>query len=293
MNKKMLLMIVAIFTTIVLAACGGKDKDDAATDGDASDDSKEFRVGMEADYPPYNWTQNDDANGAVAIKGSKEFAGGYDIAFAKKVAEGLGKELVIVKMGWDGLVPALQSNKIDAIMAGMSPTAERKKTIDFTDIYYQSDFVLVVRKDSDYIKDHYKEGEKFVEMDSIQAFKGAKLTGQLNTSHYDVIDQIDGVKKETAMDNFSAQRVALQSGKIDGYVSERPEGISASQALEDFTYVVFKEGFEADPTESSIAVGLRKDDANKAKIDEILQGISEEERQKIMEDAIQQQPSAK
>lgn len=284
-------MIVAIFTTIVLAACGSKDADDSG-DKATGDDSKEFRVGMEADYPPYNWTQNDDANGAVAIKGSKEFAGGYDIAFAKKVADELGKELVIVKMGWDGLVPALQSNKIDAIMAGMSPTKERKKTIDFTDIYYQSDFVLVVRKDSDYIKDQYKEGDKFVEMDSIQAFKGAKLTGQLNTSHYDVIDQIDGVKKETAMDNFSAQRVALQSGKIDGYVSERPEGISASQALADFTYVVFKDGFKADPTESSIAVGLRKDDPNKDKINEILQGISEEERQQIMEDAIQQQPSA-
>ena len=291
MNKRFVLMIVAIFTTIVLAACGSKDADDSG-DKATGDDSKAFRVGMEADYPPYNWTQNDDANGAVAIKGSKEFAGGYDIAFAKKVADELGKELVIVKMGWDGLVPALQSNKIDAIMAGMSPTAERKKTIDFTDIYYQSDFVLVVRKDSDYIKDQYQEGDKFVEMDSIQAFKGAKLTGQLNTSHYDVIDQIDGVKKETAMDNFSAQRVALQSGKIDGYVSERPEGISASQALEDFTYVVFKDGFKADPTESSIAVGLRKDDPNKDKINEILQGISEEERQQIMEDAIQQQPSA-
>ncbi|KFL43330.1 ABC transporter substrate-binding protein [Lysinibacillus sp. BF-4] len=291
MNKRFVLMIVAIFTTILLAACGSKDADDSG-DKATGDDSKEFRVGMEADYPPYNWTQNDDANGAVAIKGSKEFAGGYDIAFAKKVADELGKELVIVKMGWDGLVPALQSNKIDAIMAGMSPTKERKKTIDFTDIYYQSDFVLVVRKDSDYIKDQYKEGDKFVEMDSIQAFKGAKLTGQLNTSHYDVIDQIDGVKKETAMDNFSAQRVALQSGKIDGYVSERPEGISASQALEDFTYVVFKDGFKADPTESSIAVGLRKDDPDKDKINEILQGISEEERQQIMEDAIQQQPSA-
>lgn len=291
MNKRFVLMIVAIFTTIVLVACGSKDADDTS-DKATGDDSKAFRVGMEADYPPYNWTQNDNANGAVEIKGSKEFAGGYDIAFAKKVADELGKELVIVKMGWDGLVPALQSNKIDAIMAGMSPTAERKKTIDFTDIYYQSDFVLVVRKDSDYIKDQYQEGDKFVEMDSIQAFKGAKLTGQLNTSHYDVIDQIDGVKKETAMDNFSAQRVALQSGKIDGYVSERPEGISASQALADFTYVVFKDGFKADPTESSIAVGLRKDDPNKDKINEILQGISEEERQKIMEDAIQQQPSA-
>lgn len=65
---------------------------------------------------------------------------------AKKIAEGLGKELVIVKMEWDGLVPALQSNKIDAIIAGMSPTEERKQTIDFTENYYTSDFVMVIKK---------------------------------------------------------------------------------------------------------------------------------------------------
>ncbi len=57
---------------------------------------------------------------------------------AKKVAEGLGKELVIVKTEWDGLVPALVSGKIDAIIAGMSPTAERKETVDFSDSYYKS-----------------------------------------------------------------------------------------------------------------------------------------------------------
>ena len=49
-------------------------------------------------------------------------------------------------MEWDGLVPALQSNKIDAIIAGMSPTEERKKTIDFTENYYTSDFVMVIKK---------------------------------------------------------------------------------------------------------------------------------------------------
>ncbi len=64
----------------------------------------------------------------------------------KKMAEGLGKELVIVKLEWDGLVPALQSNKIDAIVAGMSPTKERKQTIDFTENYYTSDFVMVIKK---------------------------------------------------------------------------------------------------------------------------------------------------
>ncbi|GGG14154.1 ABC transporter substrate-binding protein [Lysinibacillus alkalisoli] len=291
MKKSLLLFIIAIFATMALVACSKGDGQGDATDGgDKAGKKEEFRVGMEAGYPPYNWTQPNDDNGAIKIAGSQEYAGGYDITFAKKVAEGLGKELVIVKMEWDGLVPALQSNKIDAIMAGMSPTKERKETIDFSDIYYQSDFVMVVRKDNTFVK--YEDGTDFIETGSIQDFKGAKVTGQLNTSHYDVIDQITGVEKQTAMDNFPSMRNALMSGKIDGYVSERPEGISASQALTDFTYVVFDKGFEADPTESSIAVGLRKDDSNKDKINEILKGISEEERQQIMEEAIQQQPAA-
>ena len=134
-------------------------------------------------------------------------------------------------MGW--LVPALTSGKIDAIIAGMSPTAERKETIDFSDNYYKSNLVMVVKK-----------GGKYEDATSIQDFKGAKVTAQLNTFHYSVIDQIKGVEKKTAMDNFPAMRVALESGMIDGYVSERPEGVSASAANENFAMVEFADGFE-------------------------------------------------
>ena len=146
-----------------------------------------FKVGLEAGYAPFNWTQTDDSNGAVKIDGNAEYAGGYDVEIAKKIAEGLGKELVIVKTEWDGLVPALTSGKIDAIMAGMSPTEKRKKTIDFSDNYYTSNLVMVVKK-----------GGKYESATSIQDFKGAKITAQLNTFHYSVIDQIKGVAKETS-----------------------------------------------------------------------------------------------
>ena len=284
MKRKWLLVMISIMTAIVLAACGTSDKKEGGS-SDAGTDKEEgggeFRIGMEAGYPPFNWTQQDDANGAVEIADNAEYAGGYDVQMAKKIAEGLGKELVIVKMEWDGLVPALQSNKIDAIIAGMSPTEERKKTIDFTENYYTSDFVMVIKKGSKY------EGAK-----SIQDFSGAKITSQLNTSNYTVIDQIKGVEKQTAMESFPAMRVALEAGKIDGYVAERPEGISASAANDKFTYVAFEEGFDTDLSNTSIAVGLRKDDANREKINEILKGISEDDRQAIMEEAISQQPAA-
>ncbi|NLY55013.1 MAG: transporter substrate-binding domain-containing protein [Firmicutes bacterium] len=238
-----------------------------------------FRVGMECDYPPFNWTQTTPANGAVKIDGSAEYAGGYDVEIAKRIAAGLGKELVIVKTEWDGLTPALTSGKIDAIIAGMSPTESRKKTIDFSDNYYESDLVMVV-----------KRGSKYENAKSIHDFRGARITAQLNTFHYEVIDQIDGVIKESAMDNFPAMRVALQSGFIDGYVSERPEGISAEAANKDFKMVVFEEGFVTSPDDTAIAVGLKKGSPLTAKINEILKGISREERLRIMDEAIKNQP---
>ena len=128
-----------------LAACGTP-----VSQGTAN--QNQLVVGMEAGYPPFNWTQKDDSNGAVKIQGTDQYAGGYDVEIAKRVAKQLGKELVIVKTEWDGLTPALVSGKIDAIIAGMSPTEERKATIDFTDSYYDSQLVLVVKKGSKYEK---------------------------------------------------------------------------------------------------------------------------------------------
>ncbi|MGE8000959.1 transporter substrate-binding domain-containing protein [Lysinibacillus sp. NPDC093190] len=287
MKRKWLVLMLTVMTAILLAACGtgGKKDGTSSSDGGANTDKGEsggqFRIGMEAGYAPFNWTQQNDTNGAVKIADNAEYAGGYDVQMAKKIAEGLGKELVIVKLEWDGLVPALQSNKIDAIIAGMSPTKERKQTIDFTENYYTSDFVMVIKK-----------GSKYEKAKSIQDFSGAKITSQLNTSNYNVIDQIKDVKKQTAMDNFPAMRVALEAGKIDGYVAERPEGISAAAANDKFTYVKFEKGFDTDISNTSIAVGLRKGDADLEKINEILKGISEDNRQKIMEEAIHQQPAA-
>ena len=111
-----------------------------------------LRIGMEAAYAPFNWTQNDDSNGAVKIDGTNQYANGYDVQVAKKIAADLGKKPLVVKTEWDGLLPALTSGKIDMIIAGMTPTAERKKAIAFSNSYYNSEPVLVVNKDGNYAK---------------------------------------------------------------------------------------------------------------------------------------------
>jgi len=277
MRRKLSLLIAASLSAVMLlTSCGtstaSKSKADAGT----------FKVGMECGYAPFNWTQSDSSNGAVKIDGTADYAGGYDVEIAKKIADGLGKKLVIVKTEWDGLVPALTSGKIDAIIAGMSPTAERKQTIDFTSNYYKSDLVMVVKK-----------GGKFENAASIQDFKGAKITAQLNTFHYTVIDQIQGVSKQPAMDNFPAMRVALESGTIDGYVSERPEGVSAQTANTKFKMVEFKTGFKTSEEDTSIAVGVRKGYDQTSKINDILKGVSADQQKTIMDTAIKNQPAAK
>ena len=264
---------------VALAGCGSGDSEKSESSGDK--EKEKFTVGMEAGYAPFNWTQKDDANGAVKIEGNAEYAGGYDVQIAKKIADSLDRELVIVKTEWDGLIPALISGKIDAVIAGMSPTEERKETIDFSDNYYESDLVMLVKK-----------GGAYENAKTLEDFSGAKITAQLNTFHYSVIDQIPSVNKQLAMDNFSAMRVALESGVIDGYVTERPEALSAEMANENFKMVEFTDGFVTSEEDTTIAVGLQKGSQLKEQINEVLSGISKEERLEIMDTAIKNQPAA-
>ena len=228
-------------------------------------------VGMECAYAPYNWSQTTASEYTVEVK-SGMYADGYDVQVAKKIAEELNVTLVI---------PALNSNTIDLVIAGMSPTAERKLSIDFSDTYYDSNLVMVIRKDGAYTN-----------ATKISDFAGAKITGQLNTFHYSVIDQIAGVNKQTALADFAALTTALKSKAVDGYVCEKPGAVSAVTAYSEFTYIEFAEGdgFTCDPEESSIAVGLRKGSTLTASVNEAIGKISKAQREEMMLAAIARQP---
>ena len=102
MKKKLVFSLRCLYLLILLlAACGTDDNREFWFINSKKADT--FTVGLEAGYAPFNWTQMDDSNGGVKIDGNAEYAGGYDVEIAKKIAEGLGKELVIVKTEWDGL----------------------------------------------------------------------------------------------------------------------------------------------------------------------------------------------
>ena len=125
----------ALMEQIVTLSSGGEVTEFAVSAEEPENPTGTLRVGMECAYEPYNWTDISGASfGAVPISGEGKdglYANGYDVQIAKYVAARLGMNLEIYSIEWDSLLPALESGAIDAIAAGMSPTAERAAQIDF------------------------------------------------------------------------------------------------------------------------------------------------------------------
>ena len=274
-------VLVCVLSTVLLISTLNFEKADATSDLERIQEKGKIVVGMECAYAPYNWTTTTQAEHTVPISNNPgAYADGYDVVIAKAIAEALGVELEIRAIEWGGLIAALEAGEIDLIIAGMSPTEERKLSIDFTDTYFDSKLVMVVRKDGAYTN-----------ATSIQNFAGAKITGQLSTFHYDVIDQINGVDKKTPLEDFSALLMALNGGTIDGYVCEKPGAESAVAANSNFMYIEFAEGngFVCDPAESSISIGIRKNSNLASEINKVLEAL-DSQKEAIMNAAIARQP---
>lgn len=273
--KKSVKLLKLIVLTLVISILSLS----AISCGNAKDDNV-LKVGMECGYQPYNWTQLSDVDGAVPINGKKNmYANGYDVKIAKKLADALGKKLEIHAYKWDSLVPAVKSGALDVIIAGMSPTAERKQEVDFSVPYYNSNLVIVVRKDG-----------KYAGATSLADFAGARIVAQSGTFHDKVVNQIDGVKHETPLEDFPTMITALKSKTIDGYVAEEPGATADCNANSEFVYAPLinnDTGFKIDDLSNvTLAVGIKKGSALTASVNEILNGISEEEKKELMASAV-------
>lgn len=134
----------------IIAANNGESISSYAVSNDPSEEgSGTLKVAMECAYAPYNWTQQTDANGAVAISSEGSaglYANGYDVQIAKYISNALGMKLEIYAEKWESLVSGVQAGTYDAIIAGMSPTSERAEQIDFTLPYYVSNLVVIYKK---------------------------------------------------------------------------------------------------------------------------------------------------
>jgi ABC-type amino acid transport substrate-binding protein len=256
--------------TLLLAGCTPASTDDSIV------------VGLECNYAPFNWTQIESASPAVKISGDAAYCDGYDITIAQAIADGLGKKLVVKKIAWEGLEPALNSKEIDMIVAGMTDTAERRQSVSFSSPYYASDMVLIVRKDSVYAS-----------AKSLADFSGAKVIAQLSTFHDDIIDQIPSVVHMTPLSSFPLLVNSVSTKDADAMVSERPVAISIVATNSNLMIISFEDGlgFATSFEDTTVSVAVRKTDTNLlASINTILAGITDDTRNQWMADALARQP---
>jgi len=265
MKKALLVLGVSIFT-LVLAACGTQEDT--------------FIVGMECNYAPYNWTTSVESG--QPIDGvNNAYCDGYDVAVAEYIAEALGLELIIRKIDWDGLIPALTSGTIDAIIAGMSPTAERAEVIAFSDPYFTSEQVLVVKSDSE-----------FVGATSLTDLDGASVIAQQGTLQNELILQIPNANRLNPLNDYPALVAQVNSGIADALIAEWPVATSIIASNPSLSMVRLTEnGFVLEASDVTTAVAVRlTETALRDRINTILATLSNAEREALMSDALDNQP---
>lgn len=276
--KKITALILSLMLMVSLTACGGGDAND--NQGDA----KVLRVAMECGYAPYNWTQSTDANGAVQIADSSDYAYGYDVMMAKKIADELGYELQIVKSDWESLIPAVQSGDVDCVIAGQSITSTRLEEVDFTEPYYYASIVTLTKKDSPYAS-----------AQGVADLANGTCTSQLNTVWYDVcLPQIPNANILTAQESAPAMLVALDSGSVDYVVTDMPTAMAACVAYDDMVLLDFTnsdDNFQVSDEEINIGISLKKGNTElKEAIDGVLANMTVEDYEQMMQEAISVQP---
>lgn len=215
----------------------------------------EIKLGLDsAPYPPF---ADQDANGNRT---------GFEIELGEAICAAMGEECVWTPIAWDGIIPALTSNKIDAIFASMSITPERMETIDFSDKYYNTPAAIIAPKDS--------------EIDGSPESVDGKIVGvQVSTTHANYADKYYAgpaaeVKTYQAFDEHNADLVA---GRLDAVVGD-------SLAFSDFLSSDAGQCCEIKATLNDeevfgkgVGVGLRKgDDELKAKFNEAIKKVRED-----------------
>ncbi|MBS1419187.1 MAG: transporter substrate-binding domain-containing protein [Oscillospiraceae bacterium] len=246
-------------------------------------------IAMECAYAPYNWTQSDDANGAVPISNVPgSYANGYDVMIAKRICEANGWELEIVQSDWDSLVPGVQTGTFDAVIAGQSMTAERAEQVDFAGPYFYATIVCLTKADSPYAS-----------AAGIADLAGASCTAQIATIWYDqCLPQIEGADVQTAAETAPAMLMALETDMVDFVCTDMPTAQGAVAAYPDMVILDFS-GTEGDFQFSdkvraenvNIGVSLMKGNTVlKELIDSVLSAMTADDFNSLMAEAIAVQP---
>ena len=280
--KRLLGVLMAILMLVTLSACGG---DSSAKSGV---EDGVLTIAMECAYAPYNWTQTDDSNGAVPIKGTNDYANGYDVMIAKRICEANGWELEVVRSDWDSLVPSVQTGVIDAVIAGQSMTKERSQQVDFAGPYYYASFAILVKEDS-----------PLANATSIMDFAGYKGSAQSATIWYsECLPQMEGALIQTAAESAPAMIMGVETGVFDFAVTDMPTATGAAIAYDDLKVLDFSgtDGdfkFSEEEREENVNIGISVRKGNtvlKEVIDSYLNTLTVDDFNALMDEAIKVQP---
>lgn len=205
MRKGMLKKLFAIATigvmSIGLIGCGQKAEENTDKLSQIKENGK-LVVGLSADYAPYEFH-------IINENGEDEIVG-FDVDIAKEIAKDIGVELEIKDMNFDTLVGGVSTGKIDLVISGMTPDEERKKSVDFSDIYYVAEHGFLVKAEN---KDKYK---------SFADLKGQKVGAQMGAIQADIAEQEIPEADVQLLTNVNDLVLSLKSGKIEALVVELP-----------------------------------------------------------------------
>ncbi|MBH0237033.1 ABC transporter substrate-binding protein [Methylobrevis albus] len=167
-----------------------------AVGGAAAQEPAKIRIGTEGAYPPFNFL---DASGELK---------GFDVDIAKALCTAMQAECEFVVQDWDGMIPALQAGKFDAIIASMSITEERLKQVDFTSKYYNTPPAIAVPKDSTLA------GVTPEELGSLQ------LGAQSSTTHSNYAEEKFPDAALKLYPTAEEYKLDLASGRIDAAIDD-------------------------------------------------------------------------
>lgn len=240
--KKIVSISLVIATMAAFAACGNKQN--VSTDG-AKDKAQSVAMekikkngklvlGTSADYPPYEFHKS--------INGKDEIVG-FDVEIAKQIAKDLGVQLEIKDMKFDGLLAALDQGNIDIIVAGMNPTEERKKNVDFSNVYYTSAQSIIVRAaDKDKIK-------------SVDDLKGKKVGVQKGAIQEDIAKKQVSGAQAVALPKISDLVLSLKNNRVDAVIVELPVATSNANANKDLFITDIKVKTEVEGSAAAVKKG--------------------------------------
>lgn len=225
----------------------------------AAQDWQKVRIATEGAYPPWNST---DSSGQLI---------GFDIDLAHDLCARMQVECEIMAQDWEGIIPALQAGKYDAIMAGMSITEERKQVIEFSDSYRTTPAGFAVLEDSELagadlpgdtldLSTVEPEDEQAIEA-LRQALDGKTVGVQVATIHENFLeDELGGVVEVRRYDTQENLDLDLQAGRIDAALADIGYWIPLMETDMGAGITLIGPGLTKGPFGEGVGVGLRKED---------------------------------